>query len=143
MKSHSLGATVVVSSTVSDSHMWNLVFLQLFIEELGHNVINLGACVPDALLLDRCRENLPDLIVISSVNGHGANDGLRIAPLIRSCPELARTPLVIGGKLGVDGVGNVTNRDRLERAGFDRVYDESELPAFGDYLVGLSTMAVS
>jgi methylaspartate mutase sigma subunit len=143
MKSPSLGATVVVSSTVSDSHMWNLVFLQLLIEELGHNVINLGACVPDALLLDQCRDTRPDLIVISSVNGHGVNDGLRLAPLIRACSELSGTPLVIGGKLGVDGIGNVTGRDRLEQAGFDRVYDESELAAFGDYLARLSAMAVS
>ena len=143
MKSPSRGATIVVSSTVSDSHMWNLVFLQLFVEELGHTVINLGPCVPEQLLVRECRDARPDLIVISSVNGHGVNDGLRLAPLVGGCRELVRTPLVIGGKLGIDGTGNVTARTALERAGFDRVYDEADLPAFGDYLAGLSAVAAS
>jgi methylaspartate mutase sigma subunit len=123
--------------------MWNLVFLQLLIEELGHRVLNLGACVPEALLVEECRDARPGLIVVSSVNGHGVNDGVRLAPLVRECPELARTPLVIGGKLGVDGAGNGSGRAALERAGFDRVYDESDVPAFRDYLAALPAMAMS
>lgn len=137
------GATVVVSSTVSDSHMWNLVFLQLYVEELGHRVINLGPCVPEGTLVERCRTARPDLIVVSSVNGHGVNDGLRLAPLVRACPDLAGTPLVIGGKLGIDGEGNTTGRAALEQAGFTHVYDEADLPAFGAYLASLSAVAAA
>ncbi|MGQ4416103.1 methylaspartate mutase, partial [Streptomyces sp. SAS_269] len=33
---------VVVSSLASDAHTWNLVFLQLLIEESGFDVVNLG-----------------------------------------------------------------------------------------------------
>lgn len=143
MKPPPPGSLILVSSTISDSHTWNLVFLQLLVEELGHHVLNLGPCVPAPLLIRECRDARPAMIVISSVNGHGVNDGVRLAPLVRGCAELARTPLVIGGKLSIDGVGNSTGRAALERAGFDRVYDESDLATFRDHLAGAPLMAVS
>lgn len=37
-KVESVGLDVVVSTMASDSHTWNLVFLQLVLEELGHRV---------------------------------------------------------------------------------------------------------
>lgn len=118
------GLSVVVSSVASDSHTWNLVFLQLALEELGHRVVNLGACVPDDLLVGECQRLLPDLVVISSVNGHGVHDGTRLIGRIRACPELATTPVVIGGKLGITGSGGREIRDRLLAAGYDAVYDD-------------------
>ena len=127
-------ATVVISGTASDSHTWNLVYLQLLIQELGHAVVNLGSCVPDGLLVAECRQRQPDLVVISSVNGHGFNDGLRLAALLSSQPELADTALVIGGKLGTDGLRSVGWQRRLLDAGFDRVFDGGDLAAFLTYL---------
>jgi methylaspartate mutase sigma subunit len=121
---------VVVSSTASDSHTWNLVYLQLLIEELGHTVHNLGACVPPDLLVAECVRLAPDLVVISSVNGHGWTDGLRLAPRLRAVPELAGASLVIGGKLGTDGRRSVGWRQRLLAAGFDRVFDDGDIAAF-------------
>jgi methylaspartate mutase sigma subunit len=118
------GLSVVVSSVASDSHTWNLVFLQLALEELGHRVTNLGACVPDDLLVSECQRLLPDLVVISSVNGHGWQDGTRLIGRIRACPELATTPVVIGGKLGIAGSGGHAIRDQLLAAGYDAVYDD-------------------
>ncbi|MGW7413543.1 cobalamin-dependent protein, partial [Streptomyces sp. NPDC054863] len=56
---------VLVSSVSSDSHTWNLVYLQLVLEELGHEVRNIGACVPDDLLLEECLAHRPALVVIS------------------------------------------------------------------------------
>lgn len=44
----------ILSSTSSDSHMWNLIFIQLVLEEHGYHVTNLGACVPVEALVDRC-----------------------------------------------------------------------------------------
>lgn len=49
------GHHVLVSSVSSDSHTWNLVFLQLLLEEMGHEVTNIGSCVPDDLLIEECR----------------------------------------------------------------------------------------
>ncbi|MFD9080890.1 cobalamin B12-binding domain-containing protein [Streptomyces erythrochromogenes] len=123
-KAEPTGLDVVVTTMASDSHTWNLVFLQLLLEELGHRVTNLGACVPDELLVAECRRIEPDLIVLSSVNGHGFNDGLRVIGALRSCPELVRTPTVIGGKLGISGSGTPARQRALLTAGFDGVFEE-------------------
>ncbi|MGC5343865.1 cobalamin B12-binding domain-containing protein [Streptomyces sp. DT171] len=117
--------TVVVSTVASDSHTWNLVFLQLLIEELGYDVVNLGPCVPDDLLVETCREIAPDFVVISSVNGHGHQDGLRLITTLRSCAALAATPVVIGGKLGVEGQRSQAANRALTDAGFDAVFDDA------------------
>ena len=50
----------VLSSTSSDSHMWNLIFIQLVLEEHGYRVTNLGACVPVDVLADQCAAQPPD-----------------------------------------------------------------------------------
>ena len=111
---------VVVSGTASDSHTWNLVYLQLLLEELGRRVHNLGPCVPDDLLVDRCARLRPAMVVLSSVNGHGATDGLRVIGPLRA--QLTGTPIVIGGKLGIAGTGG--HAARLRAAGFDEVFEE-------------------
>ncbi|MEV5974559.1 cobalamin B12-binding domain-containing protein [Streptomyces sp. NPDC051921] len=115
---------VVVTSVASDSHTWNLIYLQLLLEELGHQVTNLGACVPDDLMVDECRRLRPDLVVISSVNGHGHHDGLRVIGRLRDCPELRETPVVIGGKLGITGGGDHGPLEELRAAGFDAVFED-------------------
>src|SRR5262249_59490655 len=97
------GLTVVVTSVASDSHTWNLVYLQLVLEELGHKVVNLGACVPDELLISECLRVRPDLVVVSTVNGHGFHDGMELIGRFRALEDLATTPVVIGGKLGIAG----------------------------------------
>ena len=136
--------SVIVTSVASDSHNWNLVFLQLHLEELGHQVLNLGPCVPDELLVSECLRVRPDLVVVSTVNGHGFFDGRRLISLLRSCPELAGTRVVIGGKLGIAGPGGKRSRDELLSAGFDAVFEEGTgmvaFRAFTDQItVGAST----
>ncbi|HEY7592086.1 MAG TPA: cobalamin-dependent protein [Actinophytocola sp.] len=121
--------TVLVSSVASDAHTWNLVYLQLVLEELGHRVINLGACVPDDLLVAECLRARPDLVVISTVNGHGRRDGRRVIGRVRTCQELAATPVVIGGKLGIDGPRAKDHRAVLLDAGFDAVFEDAAGPA--------------
>jgi N-dimethylarginine dimethylaminohydrolase/methylmalonyl-CoA mutase cobalamin-binding subunit len=116
--------SVVVTSVASDSHSWNLVYLQLALTEMGHQVVNLGPCVPDELLISECLRIRPDLIVVSSVNGHGSIDGMRLIGRIRACPELAATSVVIGGKLGIAGPTGRVARDQLVVAGFDAVFED-------------------
>lgn len=131
------GMSVVVTSVASDSHTWNLVYLQLVLSELGHRVRNLGPCVPGRLLLDECRRDRPDLIVVSTVNGHGLRDGTRLITDIRRCPELALVPVVIGGKLGVRGSGR-QRREWLLAAGFDDVFEETDAAAVRPFLARLT-----
>jgi methylaspartate mutase sigma subunit len=141
-RSASGGLSVVVTSVASDSHTWNLVFLQLTLEELGHRVVNLGACVPDDLLVTECLRRLPDLVVVSSVNGHGFLDGTRLIRRIRERPELATTPVVIGGKLGIAGPGGRDTRDQLRSAGYNAVFEEGAGTAALQSFIGQLTASV-
>ncbi|APU42988.1 cobalamin B12-binding domain-containing protein [Streptomyces sp. TN58] len=119
---HPVSRRIIVTSTSSDSHIWNLVFLQLLLEEAGHEVVNLGPCVPDEMLIREALDRRPDLIVVSSVNGHGHHDGFRIVRRLRTTPGLARTPVVIGGKLGIGGPDPRRNH-ALRAAGFQAVFE--------------------
>ncbi|SDO45780.1 cobalamin B12-binding domain-containing protein [Lentzea jiangxiensis] len=122
---------IVVSGLASDAHTWNLVYLQLVLEEMGHRVTNLGACVPDGLLTSRCEQAGPDLVVLSSVNGHGFQDARRVIGPLRA--RLAGTPVVVGGKLGVDGAGG--RAEALLAAGFDAVFEDADaIAAFRCYV---------
>ena len=121
---HPAKGTVVVTTTASDSHTWNLVYLQALVEELGYDVVNLGPCVPDDLLVDTCRDVMPSMVVVSSVNGHGYQDGLRVIGKLRACPLLVATPVVIGGKLGIASHLDEPQVGRLVEAGFDAVFQD-------------------
>lgn len=132
--------TVVVSGLASDAHTWNLVYLQVLIEEFGYHVVNLGACVPDDLLVETCRRIDPALIALGSVNGHGRTDGLRVVARLRECAELVATPLVIGGKLTVSDDAETLALDLLA-AGFDAVFPDraSGEGEFADFVAALPT----
>lgn len=135
------GDVVIVSGLASDAHTWNLVYLQLLVEEHGHRVVNLGPCVPEEELVCACVLHRPGLVVISSVNGHGHQDGLRAIRRLRACPELAGTPVVIGGKLGTGGAENTRHVGSLLAAGFDAVFGEGadSVAVFRTFLTGTGT----
>ena len=135
--------SVLVTGTSSDAHTWNLVYLQLLLEEWGHDVINLGPCAPDELVLRSALESRPELLVVSSVNGHGHQAGLRLVRTLRARSELAGTTMVIGGKLGTDGLRNLGQLRRLLDAGYDRVFDDGNVAAFHDLVSRLPVRAAS
>lgn len=115
-----IGLNIVLSALSSDAHTWNLVFVQLLLEETGHSVRNLGPCVPDGVIVQACREHSPDLLVVASINGHGFRDGQSLIRAVRECPGLASMPVVIGGVLSTDGSQHT---DKLMAAGFDAVFE--------------------
>lgn len=117
---------ILLTGVASDSHTWNLVFLQLLFEELGHQVVNLGPCVPPELLVRSCRDERPDLIVMSSVNGHGVPDGKRAVQAMRMATDLDGIPAVIGGKLGIAGAADAEHLGQLLDAGFDAVFTDAD-----------------
>ncbi|MFJ6480989.1 MULTISPECIES: cobalamin B12-binding domain-containing protein [unclassified Streptomyces] len=116
---------IVVSGLSSDAHLWNLVYLQLLLEDLGHQVTNLGNTTPDRTIVRACRTGRPDLLVISSVNGHGRLDGLRLISALRAVPALSALPVAIGGKLGIDGRDHAGTTAQLTAAGYDAVFDDA------------------
>jgi methylaspartate mutase sigma subunit len=125
----------MITTVSSDAHTWNLVFLQLLLEEFGFRVVNLGACVPDELVLAECRRVRPDTVVVSTVNGHGGLDGARLIGRLRAEPDLAGTRVVIGGKLGVGGRADDDLGAALYGAGYDAVFlGDADLGGFLDYL---------
>ncbi|MFI5754890.1 cobalamin B12-binding domain-containing protein [Streptomyces sp. NPDC051569] len=136
---------VVVTGLPSDAHTWNLVFIQLLIEDLGHTVVNLGPCIPEDEIVESCCKHQPDLLVVSTVNGHGFHDARPLIGALRSRWELAGLPVVIGGKLGVaGGEGGEEGQARdLLAAGFDAVFEESVgLASFEAFVGSLSREAV-
>jgi methylaspartate mutase sigma subunit len=129
----------VVTSVSSDAHTWNLVFLQLFLEERGGEVINLGACTPDEVIIAECRKAKPDVLVVSTINGHGHLDGKRLIGKIRRDAELADMYAVIGGRVALRGDNNVQLGAELLVAGFDATFEaESGLDAFVSFLSSLA-----
>jgi methylaspartate mutase sigma subunit len=131
----SRGPWVILTGAVSDSHTWNLVYLQLLMQENGATVTNLGACVPPGEVVAACRERRPDLLVMSSVNGHGGIDGERMVRMLREEFGPLELPAVIGGKLGVAGVaGAAAISASLREAGFNAVFDDSQLDDFMDFV---------
>lgn len=131
-------APVIVTGTASDSHTWNLVFLELYCGERGHDVVNLGPCVPADLLADECVRLAPSLVVISTVNGHGLVDGQRAVAAIRARPELAGLPVVIGGKLTTGSAADVAP---LHAAGATAVFADGDLAAFDRFLADAARVA--
>jgi methylaspartate mutase sigma subunit len=126
---------VLLATVSSDAHMWNLVFLQLLLEEHGCTVNNLGQCTPVDVVAEQALATRPDIIVISSVNGHGHLDGVKLARRLREMPELTGTRLVIGGKLGISGDANIGHADALVDSGFDAVFEASSDPRAAQRLI--------
>lgn len=129
---------ILLSTIPSDSHTWNLVYMQLLIEEMGHEVINLGPCVPIDLLKQVAMDHEPHMIVISSINGHGNIDGVDIAKAIRASEKLQKIPLIIGGKLSTENAAYTRYSEKLMRAGFNGVFGGASMVR--DFMCFLKSM---
>jgi len=130
----------VLGTIPSDSHTWNLLFLQAMMAECGWSVTNLGACVPVPVLVDESLRRRPDMIVISTLNGHGAQEGLDVITALRAEPSLYRVPVCLGGKLGVSEVEQQGAIDDLIAAGYDAVLvGDGAVPAFRTLLDQVTT----
>lgn len=120
MKSRALLTTIP-----SDSHNWNLIYMQLLLEENGFEVINLGACTTYDEVEQACVKNVPDIVVVSTVNGHGYLEGKTLIEKIKSITEMKDIPVYIGGKLSTDKNMSYRYSVELEEAGYTSVYPET------------------
>ncbi len=120
------------------------MFLQLLLEEHGCEVVNLGSCAPIALVVETCRDERPDALVVSTVNGHGHIEGRELLEEVRRHDELSDMTAVIGGKLGTLGPGNRQFAAPLLKAGYDAVFYEDETPqALIGFLADARTLQVA
>lgn len=126
----------VLTTISSDCHTWNLVFLQLLLEEHGHYVANCGPCVPVEEAIERCVLERAQLLVISTVNGHGLIEAGSYITRIKADSRLIGLRVVLGGKLGVNGSTSEAEVAQLMALGFDAIFaaDASSVMEFSNYM---------
>ena len=116
----------LLTTIPSDSHNWNLVFIELFLQEHGFKVINLGPSVPYELLLGACAQHHPDLLIVSTINGHGYIEGKELIKQVRQIEHMKDKPVFIGGKLSTDANMSYLYALELEQAGYTKTYCNDE-----------------
>lgn len=125
----------VLATIPSDSHSWNLVFMQLFLEEQGFEVLNLGSCTSFDKITEACLEHEPCLTLISTLNGLGCEEGKKLSNLINDLPFRRHTKLVIGGNLGIDQKKQADHAADLMESGFDAAfYGPDSLQSFLEFV---------
>ncbi|MDP9785049.1 cobalamin B12-binding domain-containing protein [Pseudomonas fluorescens] len=123
--------TVLLTTVPSDSHSWNLVFMEFLLTDIGYHVENLGPNTPMDEVIARLNRHASAMVVVSTVNGHGYIEGAELAQRIRS--ETKHTDGVyIGGKICTENDPQTIARhsDTLRAAGFDEVFDDSVANSF-------------
>ncbi|MFC4375376.1 cobalamin B12-binding domain-containing protein [Nocardia halotolerans] len=123
----------VLSTVESDSHIWNLVYLQKLLEEHGGVVRNLGPCTPIGEVVDAVASQRPDLLVVSSVNGHGCHGARDLMSALRA--HGLDVACVIGGKLTTAmSAGDRARRDLLALGYLDVFTSEDAVQNFRRFL---------
>lgn len=117
-----LSNSAVLATVSCDAHSWNLVYLQLLLEEEGYRVANLGPCTEISAVLDAAADPDVRIVVLSTINGHGGLEAAGYARDLRARYPDRDLRIVIGGKLTTDGVLDEALRAGLLAAGFDEVY---------------------
>lgn len=126
---------VILTGTPSDSHMWNLIFMELFLQENGCHVLNLGPCVPSMQIYDALEKSSYDLVVVSSVNGHLFQDAMNMIDPYSRNPSSHLPPFVVGGKIGISEKSATFQKKKLMKLGYDDVFIEADsLMRFKKYL---------
>jgi len=116
----------LLTTIPSDSHNWNLVYIQLFLEEHGFTVVNMGPSVPFYLLLEKCRQLEPSVVIVSTINGHGYIEGKELIRQLKELECMKDIPVFIGGKLSTDANMSSLYAVELEEAGYRKAYDSRE-----------------
>ena len=118
--------TLVMGVIGADVHAVGNKILEYAFSQAGINVINLGVMVSQEEYIAAAIETNADLIVVSSLYGHGEIDcrGLR-----EKCDEAGlKIPLYVGGNLVV----GKSNFEEVEKKyidmGFSRVYPPGTTP---------------
>jgi methylaspartate mutase sigma subunit len=113
--------TLVLGVIGSDCHAVGNKILDHALTEAGYKVINIGVLSPQEDFINAAIETNADLILVSSLYGHGEIDcrGLR-----EKCDEagLKGIKLYVGGNIVVGKQNWEDVYNRFKAMGFDRVY---------------------
>jgi len=122
--------TIILGVIGTDVHAVGNKILQYAFTEAGFHVVNLGVMVSQQEFIHAAIESAADIIVVSSLYGHGEIDcrGLR-----DKCIEAGLTgiKLYIGGNLVVGKKDFASVEKTFKDMGFDRVYPPGTDPATG------------
>lgn len=122
-------------SISSDSHTWNLVYMQLLLGELGFDVVTAGCCVTPDELVELAHYKRPDLIVISTINGHGYVEAKLYVSHLKKHELVKHIPIVIGGNLTINGNLTAVQKKELIALGFAGVFTgKSSIEKFKDFV---------
>ena len=125
----------MLATVQSDAHTWNMVYMGLVLEEHGCDVVNLGCCTTPLEISAAVVRTQAELVVISTINGHGAAQALDLIAQLRSDLGARLPPCVIGGRLTTRAASDRRAARVLEGAGFDRAFvGDGGLGRFRDYL---------
>jgi methylaspartate mutase sigma subunit len=113
--------TLVMGVIGADVHAVGNKILEYAFSQVGINVVNLGVMVAQEEYISAAIETDADVIVVSSLYGHGEIDcrGFR-----EKCDEagLKNIPLYVGGNLVVGKTNFEEVEKRFLEMGFSRVY---------------------
>lgn len=119
--------TIILGVIGADVHAVGNKILAYAFEDAGFKVINLGVMTSQQEFLNAAIESAADVIVVSSLYGHGEIDcrGLR-----EKCDEagLAKIKLYVGGNLVVGKAAFADVERTFKAMGYDRVYPPGTAP---------------
>ena len=116
----------LVATTSDDSHSWNLVIVALRLEARGFEVENLGANTPEMLLAERIRDRRPDLVTLSTINGHGYRSIPGVLEALKRYQVKQAAPLVLGGLLTTGPEEEFAMAELLSAEGVSAVFSGPE-----------------
>jgi methylaspartate mutase sigma subunit len=132
----SIEMNILLATTPSDSHTWNLIYLKMLLEEHNHQVNLLGPCTPVDDIISGVQLNNVDIVAISSINGHGFLEAQEIPQKMCRLPH--PPPIIIGGNLITNGRLSRKQKNHLIRIGFYEVYSEGD--STSEFICDLKTI---
>ncbi len=113
---------IILMVTKSDAHVVGNQVLNAMLEEMNHEVINLGACSSlEELKATLLQQPDVDLIAIGNMNGHALADLEGLATLKQ---ELHLTcPIVLGGNISIHGSLTESQKSQLHQLGIDKIIE--------------------
>lgn len=123
---HSASLRVLIITTPSDVHSWNLVFLSLVVRDAGMTCRIVGPAPQLEEIKSGAVEFDPDIILVSTINGHGEFEATDVLLALREVCD-ADIPVLIGGILGVTQESMGRRRSVLLSMGYTEVFEGADL----------------
>ncbi|WP_207390036.1 hypothetical protein [Phytopseudomonas daroniae] len=111
--------------------------MDFLLGEWGYQIENMGPNTPVGDVVNWLKSNPCEMVVVSTVNGHGYIEGIEIARRVRGDAKFHGL-LCVGGKICTenDPLTIARHSEALKEAGFDGVFDDSVKNSF-DYFQAL------